>query len=238
MGIPLLRGGAARAALLVTAVATAWVASPRAGRAAIAPVETGTIEGSVRLVTASSRKLASAGAYPSRAVVLAADHNTSEFANVVVSVKFRPTPSAPRRAAIRQADEEFVPHLVAVTTGSSVEFPNDDLVFHNVFSLSRADTFDLGRYPQGHSKSRTFDVPGLVKVFCHLHSQMSAIIRVFDHPYFAIHGAQGQFSITLPAGEYDVAAWHERVGEVNLHASVTAGRATTLTFSLPLTDAR
>jgi plastocyanin len=208
------------------------VAVPRA-----APADTGTVEGRVRLVTASSRRLASAGAYPSRVVGLAGDHNPSELANVIVYVKFRATPSAPMRASITQSDEEFVPHLVAVTAGSTVEFPNEDLVFHNVFSLSRAGTFDLGRYPKGRSKSRTFDQPGIIKVFCHLHSQMNAIIRVFDHPYFSIPDPDGHFAIpNVPAGEYEVIAWHERVGEVTLRASVGPGRSTPLAFSLPLTD--
>ena len=142
------------------------------------------------------------------------------------------------RAAITQQDEEFVPHLVAVTSGSAVDFPNDDIVFHNVFSLSRAGEFDLGRYPKGRSKTRVFGRPGLIKVFCHLHSQMSAMIRVFDHPYFTIPDADGTFSIPdVPAGDYDIVAWHERVGEVTLHAAIAAARATPLTFSLPLTDA-
>jgi hypothetical protein len=142
------------------------------------------------------------------------------------------------RAAIRQSDEEFVPHLVAVTAGSTVDFPNEDLIFHNVFSLSRGGTFDLGRYPKGHSKSRTFNEPGLIKVFCHLHSQMSAVIRVFDNPYFAIPDSRGRFTIEgVPDGSYDVVAWHERVGEVTLHASVSTGAPADLTFSLPLTDA-
>lgn len=238
MGVPRLAGSAARAALLATAVAGGWVSSPWAGRAAGAPAEMGTIDGRVHVVTASTRRLASPGAYPSRVVGLPANHNTSEFANVLVSVKVPPTPSTPTRAAIRQVDEEFVPHLVAVTTGSTVDFPNDDMVFHNVFSLSRADTFDLGRYPKGHSKSRTFTVPGLIKVFCHLHSQMSAIIVVLDHPYFAIPDTEGRFSIAVPAGDYDVAAWHERIGEVTQRARVVAGHATSLTFSLPIADAR
>jgi plastocyanin len=202
-----------------------------------ASAATGTVEGHVHIETASSRRLASAGAYPSRVVTIAADRNVSELANVVVFVKAKPTRSAPMHAAVRQSDEEFVPHVVAVTAGSLVDFPNDDLVFHNVFSLSRAGTFDLGRYPKGHSKTRVFDTPGLIKVFCHLHSQMSAVIRVFDHPYFAIPNSDGDFTIPdVPIGDYEVVAWHERVGEVTLTTSVAAGRASTLSFSLPLTD--
>jgi plastocyanin len=201
--------------------------------------DTGAVEGQVQIVARSSRRLASAGAYPGRTIGLAAEHDASELPNVVVFVKTRAAPSSPTRAAIRQTDEEFLPHLVAVTTGSTVEFPNDDLIFHNVFSLSRAGTFDLGRYPRGSSRVRVFTQPGLVKVFCHLHSHMSATIRVFDHPFFAIPGADGRFTIpNLGPGSYDVVAWHERAGEVTLHANVVAGQTARLSFSLPLTDAR
>ena len=76
-----------------------------------------------------------------------------------------------------------------------------------------------------------------MKVYCHLHSHMSALIRVFDHPYFAIPDADGHFSIDgLAPGRHTVVAWHERVGEVTMSVSVEAGRQTPLRFSLPLTD--
>jgi plastocyanin len=190
-------------------------------------------------VAKPSRRLASAGAYPGRTVTVAAEHDASELANVVVFVKADPTTTVPGRAAIRQVDEEFVPHLVVITVGSTVDFPNDDLLFHNVFSLSRAHTFDLGRYPRGQSKSRTFQRPGLVKVYCHLHSHMSALVRVFDHPYFAIPGTSGEFTIDgVPPGRHDVVAWHERVGEVTQTVVVEAGRQATVSFSLPFTDDR
>jgi hypothetical protein len=127
--------------------------------------------------------------------------------------------------------------MVAVTTGSTVEFPNDDLVFHNVFSLSSAATFDLGRYPQRRSKARTFPRPGIVKVFCHLHSHMSAIVRVFDHPYFARVGEDGRFKIDgLEPGRHEVVAWHERVGEAKVSLIVAGGETTEAGFTLPLAD--
>ena len=84
------------------------------------------------------------------------------------------------QAAIAQKDEQFVPHVVAVTVGSTVAFPNQDPIFHNVFSLSRGASFNLGRYPSGSSRSRVFTKPGIVKVFCDIHSQMSAVVRVFS----------------------------------------------------------
>lgn len=193
--------------------------------------------GVVRIVTKPTRRLASAGAYPGRNVAIGVTHDASELPNVVVFVKAAPAATTPSRQAIRQIDEEFAPHLVAVTAGSTVDFPNDDLLFHNVFSLSRSATFDLGRYPQGRSRSRTFDRPGLVKVYCHLHSHMSAIVRVFDHPFFAIPDAEGRFTIGgLAPGRHDVVAWHERVGEVTMPVVVEAGRHAAVSFSLPLTD--
>lgn len=205
--------------------------------AAPAQVDTGSIAGHVQIVTRTTRRLHSAGAYPSRTVGASAAASHSELANVVVHVNAPVTRTPPRRAAIRQVDEEFVPHVTVVTAGSTVEFPNEDFVFHNVFSLSRAGTFDLGRFPQGQSRSRTFRQSGTVKVYCHLHSHMSAVIRVFDHPFFAVPNADGLFTIDgLPPGRYQVVAWHERVGEVTLRTEVVAGRTAQLAFSLPLTD--
>lgn len=219
---------------LLVAAPLAWL--PARPRTVEAQGPTG-VSGSVEIVTRSSRRLASAGAYPGRTVLLASDRNRSELTNVVVFIKAGAAPAEPRRAVIRQANEEFVPRVVAVTVGSVVTFPNDDLLFHNVFSLSRAATFDLGRYPRGESKSRRFDRPGLVKVYCHLHSHMSALVRVFDHRWFVIPDDDGRFVIDgLPPGRHEVVAWHERVGEVTLPVTVEAGALTELSFSLPLTD--
>jgi plastocyanin len=205
---------------------------------AAAQADAGTISGRVHVVSHPARRLATAGVYPSRIVGIQADRDTSELDNVVVFVKTDArVESAPRRVTVRQTNEEFVPHVVAVTVGSTVDFPNDDLIFHNVFSLSRAATFDLGRYPRNTSKSRTFTRPGIVKVFCHLHSHMSAIVRVFPHPYFAVPDREGRFAIAgVPAGRHEVTAWHERAGEVTHVATLDAGSRAELSFSLPLTD--
>ena len=177
------------------------------------------LTGRVHVVAHPARRLATAGAYPGRVVGIQTDRDTSELDNVIVFVNSATrVESAPRRVSIRQVNEEFVPHVVAVTAGSTVEFPNDDLIFHNVFSLSRTATFDLGRYPRNTSKASTFTKPGVVKVFCHLHSHMSAIVRVFSHPYFATPDRNGRFTIPdVPAGRHEVTAWHERAGEVTHH---------------------
>ncbi len=200
----------------------------------------GTVEGLVTIVSRPSRRLSSAGAYPGRSVTVGPAASGSELPNVVVFVGLPGRASAaPGRATVRQVGEMFAPRVVAVSTGSMVEFPNDDPFFHDVFSLSRAATFDLGRYPRGESRTRRFDRSGLVKVFCHFHSHMTALIRVFDHPYFAIPDDSGRFVIRdVPPGSHRVVAWHERVGEVGHEITVGDGATATMSFSLPLTDRR
>lgn len=114
------------------------------------------------------------------------------------------------RARINQVNEQFVPRVLAVTTGTTVDFPNSDRIYHNVFSLSKARTFDLGRYAAGRSRSVRFDRPGLVRVFCDIHSHMSAWVLVFNHPFFAVTDDDGRYWISnVPPGSYSLAAWHE-----------------------------
>jgi plastocyanin len=115
-----------------------------------------------------------------------------------------------RRARIDQRDEAFDPHVLAITAGTTVDFPNNDTTYHNVFSLSPPRPFDLGRYAAGRSKSVTFDRPGLVRVFCDIHSHMSAFILVFSHRFFAVTDAQGRYAIPeVPPGSYTVSVWNE-----------------------------
>ena len=118
----------------------------------------------------------------------------------------------PRRARIDQRNETFVPHVLAITIGTTVDFPNSDVTYHNVFSLSKARSFDLGRYAAGRSKAVTFDRPGVVRVFCDIHSHMNAFILVFGHRFFAVTDAEGRYRIDgIPAGTYTVRVWNEAV---------------------------
>jgi plastocyanin len=196
---------------------------------------TGKLEGQVRLVMPPVSALPS-GVYPSRRVSRPAP-KTSEIGNVVVFLKDAPRHGdlPTQHATITQKDEAFVPRVVAITRGSTVDFPNADPFFHNVFSLSRAASFDLGRYPRGETHSKLFPEAGLVKVYCHIHSHMTASIMVFDHPYFRIPAADGTFSIDdLPAGTFQVSAWHERIGESVSSVRIDAGRTARVDFALPV----
>jgi plastocyanin len=114
------------------------------------------------------------------------------------------------RARMNQINEQFVPRVLAITTGTTVDFPNSDRIYHNVFSLSKPRSFDLGRYAAGASRAVRFERPGIVRVFCDIHSHMSAWILVFNHPFFTSTDEDGRYSIpNVPPGTYSLAVWHE-----------------------------
>ena len=138
------------------------------------------------------------------------------------------------RARIDQRDETFVPHVLAIVAGTTVDFPNNDLTYHNVFSLSKTKTFDLGRYAAGKSKSVRFDRPGIVRVFCDIHSHMSAFILVFAHRFFAVTDDEGRFRIeNVPPGTYTVIAWNDTLPqEIRRVVVPEAGGEVELNFSL------
>ena len=225
----LLRGAVAAVVLcLVAVVGNRFTASATQNG-------TGHIEGLVRLVMPPAGAPPS-GVYPSRRVSRPAAR-AAEIANVVVFLKdtARVGDLPVTNTTIMQKDEAFVPRVVAITRGSTVEFPNSDPFFHNVFSLSRGASFDLGRYPKGETRSRKFPNAGLVKVYCHIPSHMTASIMVFDHPYFRIPSADGAFTIDdVPAGTHQISAWHERIGESVMPVRVDAGRTARIGFALPV----
>lgn len=114
------------------------------------------------------------------------------------------------RPRMDQRDETFVPHVLPIVVGTTVDFPNNDHTYHNVFSLSKTKTFDLGRYAAGRSKGVRFDRPGIVRVFCDIHSHMSAFILVFAHRYFSLSDSEGLYRLeNVPPGTYNVVAWNE-----------------------------
>src|SRR3954468_3535672 len=205
------------------------------------PAPTGSVTGRVTLVARVRGAALRTNAYSPRLVSRQEPPSVPEVQNVVTYLKdvTYTGPLPVMRRQILQAHEAFVPRVVAITRGSFIEFPNFDPFFHNVFSLSAAGTFDLGRYADGHSRSRQFLKAGLVKVYCQIHSHMSASILVLDHPYFAMPDVDGRFTVpNVPVGDYTLVAWHERVGEDVTRVSVQPGQNTTLEIALPLLDSQ
>jgi plastocyanin len=130
------------------------------------------------------------------------------FLDAVTRQAFEPIPT--RRARMDQRREQFSPHVLAVTVGTVVDFPNNDLLFHNVMSLAPGNAFDLGRYPKGRSRSVRFDTPGIVPIICDIHAHMSAYVLVFSHTYFSVTDAQGRYTLQdVPPGTHTVKVWSE-----------------------------
>jgi plastocyanin len=201
--------------------------------------EPGVIGGHVKLTSRVRGARQASAVYPSRGIPRHDPPPVPEIRNVVVYLKdvaFRGALPV-STSDMRQEHETFVPHVLAITRGSTVAFPNADPIFHNVFSLSRVASFDLGRYPQGQARSRTFQTAGLVKLYCRIHSQMSAAILVLDHPYFATPADDGTFRLPeVPPGAYTIVGWHERVGERAVAIRVEPGRQTDVELTLPVED--
>jgi plastocyanin len=124
---------------------------------------------------------------------------------------------------LRQKNKAFLPRVLGVPVGSSVDFPNDDLIFHNVFSMSAPQPFDLGLYRSGDSPVRMFTQAGTYRVFCNIHPLMSALIVVVPTPYVTTPGSDGRFVLDVPAGRYRVTAVSERASPVSVEVVSDAG---------------
>jgi plastocyanin len=174
-----------------------------------APVLAGTIRGRVEILEKSSRKPA-------------------DLTDVVVWLEGVRAKPKPAKATMGMKAKTFTPHVVAVGVGTTVEFPNDDPIFHNVFSVSGENRFDLDLYKRPKVGRYTFENPGIVRVYCNIHPQMSAVVVVRDNPYFAKASADGSFTIPdVPAGRYQLRAWHERAAqEASADVTVTAAGET------------
>jgi plastocyanin len=144
--------------------------------------------------------------------------------------------AAPVTVQMTTRGKMLIPHVAAVPIGSTITFPNEDPISHNLFSLSSPNQFDLGLYRAGSGKTHTFTAPGVVNVYCNVHPNMSAVIHVMATPYYAFADQNGSFAIAdVPAGRYEVVAWNEQGGTTRSSVDVTASAAAPVALTL---DAR
>jgi len=133
-----------------------------------------------------------------------------------------------------QRHEQFIPHVLPIVVGTTVRFRNSEEVYHNVFSLSRAKTFNLGRYPKGQYRDVVFDKPGAVSVYCDIHTHMNAFILVLPNSCFAAIDAEGYYQLrNIPAGEYEIKIWHPNWPEKTQKIVVDENGVTEVNFVLP-----
>jgi plastocyanin len=162
-----------------------------------------------------------------------------ERSRVVVYLEGPALASAPAPAAetqeIQQLDRRFVPDLVVVPVGSTVAFPNMDPIFHNIYSLSKPRSFDLGSYDKGETRKVTFPKPGIVDIYCHLHPNMEAVVVITPNRWYARPDRNGQYKIPdVPPGQYTLVAWHKAAGFFRKTVTIENGRDATADFLIPL----
>jgi plastocyanin len=161
-----------------------------------------------------------------------------ERSRVVVYIEGPGSPAdRPITETISQTGRRFSPELVVIPVGSSVSFPNLDPIFHNVFSLSKPKSFDLGNYPKGETRIVSFNKPGIVYIDCHLHPNMAAAVVVTPNRWYARSDAAGQFALHgVPPGKYSVVAWHKTGGFVRKMVEVAPGKNVSVEFLVPLSE--
>jgi plastocyanin len=195
---------------------TSLIALLAAGLLGLQPAMAGSISGVVRAQgKQGAEDEAGAGNYSSKALKTAERVNYDEMRDFVVYIK-GPVPGAKLvrpLEEVRQKNATFLPHVLPVMAGTTVVFPNDDNIFHNVFSKSDAAPFDLGLYKKGDPPHQvTFTNLGEVDVFCSIHARMSCVILVLENPYFAVTDSRGRYTISnVPPGSYTLVAWQERL---------------------------
>jgi plastocyanin len=200
----------------------------------------GDVTGHLVVTKQLSKKTVGTAVYNLRGATPVAAHAAlgpvNEYQRVLVWLEGGPAKSkAPVTVSIDQKSTAFDPDMVVIPVGSSIEFPNSDPIFHNVFSLSKAQPFDLGYYRQGQSKVVKFNRAGVVQVYCHLHSQMYAVIIVTSSPWFGKPSADGEFSFNdVPAGHYRVVSWHKVAGLHETEVSIPERGTVESTIRIPM----
>ena len=166
----------------------------------------------------------SAAAGPVSGVVQTTVRAGATATQAVVFAEPLDRPATPKgvKASLMQKDKSFSPDLLGVPVGSTIDFPNADSIFHNVFSLSPPGPFDLGLYRAGASRTRVFSAPATYRVFCNIHPQMTAVVVVVPTSFVTVTGKDGSFSLELPPGTYRLTAISGRAAPTVREISVPA----------------
>lgn len=217
---------------------------------AIPVAQCGTITGTVRAhgKEGAEASASSGGKYESRQFKFVERVNYEEMHDFIVYIEGQvgEKPAAPAKHAqvvtiknpsVTQKGALFTPHVLPVVVGTTVDWPNNDDILHNVFSFSEVAPFDLGLYKNPTIKSWTFDKPGRVDVFCSIHTRMNCIVLVLENPYFAAANEKGFYTITnVPAGTYKLKAWHERLPSQTRDITVPVSGELKVDFTLGILD--
>ena len=194
----------------------------------------GDVVGQVEVSSKLSKPVIRAINYSQRGVDVSERSAIPDSGKMVILLEGAGQPPTPAAAELIQDAKQFNQDLLVIPTGSTVSFPNTDPIFHNVFSLSKAKPFDLGYYPQGQTRKVTFSKPGIVQVYCHIHSNMYAVIVVTNSPHSVKPAADGSFALRgVPAGSYEMLAWHNAAGLTRQTISVSATGETRLVVKIP-----
>jgi len=179
-------------------------------------------------------------AYPGQAGSMASHRMSPRGAVGDAVLWFERIPSAadsvlalapPPRPKLAQKDQCFMPRVVSVSVGGAVDFPNQDPIYHNVFSVSTTRRFDLGKYPKGHSRSVTFPKAGVVNVYCDIHSDMAAFVLVAPNRAYAQPAADGVFALPdVPEGRYKLHVWHPDFGAFEREVDLAQDRSLALSW--------
>lgn len=196
------------------------------------------VAGTIVLKKNLVKKPVNPGIYDLRGAATTAKSRTQEhgpFGRVAVWLEPNvPITTTPKQSEMRQAGRRFDPDFLVIPAGSTVEFPNHDPIFHNIFSLSRSKAFDLGYYPKGKSRSVQFSMSGVVQVYCHIHADMYGVIVVTPASWSAIPSEDGSFSLTgVPPGQYHLVVWQKTNGLTRKKLSVPGTGIVRITVALP-----
>ncbi len=143
------------------------------------------------------------------------------------------TPPPAMMPSVHQKDASFLPGFLAIAAGQNVAMPNDDMIFHNVFSYSKPNDFDLGLYEAGESRTVAFQHPGVVKLYCSIHESMNGTIFVAPTPYFDVADSAGHFALRgVPAGKRRIRTWNEKLPDTEQTILVPVGGVSALDIAL------